>query len=135
MGLETVSKAVAEHLSADGAAVSKAEKERRILERMLRTMGAGGIVAFVGVVALVIGKKLIYSNQDLFELIGGLAVLAGVFIMCYGLFSAMLAGVRGGPKTTAPAKPELNRNTSPEGLPEPPASVTEQTTKILETNR
>jgi hypothetical protein len=114
---------------------SKAEKEKHTLEPMVKTMGVGGTVLFVGLAALIIARKVLSSNHDLFELLGGLALLAGTFIMSYGLFSAMLAGVRAGRKTPGPSKPELNRNTSSEGLAAPEPSVTEQTTKILETNK
>ena len=134
MSLDLVSKAVAEHLSADGSDLSKVEGDKRALQRMVKTMGLGGIILFAGIVVVLIGRKLLHN--DLADLIGGLVLLAGVFIMSYAVLSAMLSGTGKTRKTVGsvdPAMPESGRDTSPEGLAAPAPSVTEQTTKTLET--
>ena len=134
MGLELVSKAMAEHVSADESDLSKVESDKGALQRMVKTMGLGGIILFAGIVVVLIGRKLLHN--DLADLIGGLVLMAGVFIMSYAVFSAMLSGTGKTRKkvgSLGPAMPELGRDTSPEGLAAPAPSVTEQTTKTLET--
>ena len=135
MSLELVSKAMAEHLSADASPVAKAETDKRVLQRMIKTMGVGGVIVFAGIVIVVIGRKLLHN--ELADLIGGLILLAGAFIMAFALFSAMWSGVSATRHTNGAAdtqRPESDRKTSPEGLAAPAPSVTEQTTKVLETN-
>jgi hypothetical protein len=100
---------------------------------MVKIMSLGGMVVFVGVAMLVLGKKVLHN--EIVELIGGLILLAGGLVMGYALFSAMLSATGGSGRlqgTRSTTQADLATRNIAELLAEPTPSVIEQTTKLLE---
>jgi len=132
MDFQVISEVVAGRLSAtDARAASDLDKAR--VHRMIKFMSWGGIVLFIGLIVLVLGKKYLLNN--LLELIGGLTLLAGTFVMGYGLFSAMLSATshpRKSQRQGAQTQPQLDGQLPPGTLPEPAPSVAERTTRLME---
>lgn len=135
MNLAPVSKALAEHLSADVSRESAKERDRRIARRLLQRMGLGGIVLFIGFFSYAISRRLLHN--DLAELGSGLILLAGTFLMMWAIFSALWTGLNAGGEGGSIERIESRPAaiTTPTGLAEAPASVTEQTTKIMAPDR
>lgn len=133
MSLETVSKAVASHQSAPGSVEPSVKDESRAVRRMGIMLFCGIVVLLLGAVLLGIDKKLLHS--DLAGVIGLVMVIAGPILAAYAVISPLWqqsskSATVPKPKTTVEL--ESNTSTSPEGLPAPPPSITEQTTNILE---
>ena len=135
LDLQMVPQILKGNLSAARPEEPESEIEKAGVRRMIKIMSWGGIILFAGLVILVVGKK--YLHDELLSLIGGLVSLLGTFIMGYAIFSAMwssTAASRQLPEKAAQTQPELDTNRPPESLPEPMLSVTERTTRFIETS-
>ena len=132
MDFQMISEMVAGRLpAADAGAASDLDKARA--HRMIKFMSWGGVVLFIGLIVLVLGKK--YLHVNLLELIGGLTILAGTFVMGYGLFSTMLSATshpRKSQRQGAQTQPQLDAQLPLGTLPEPAPSVAERTTRLME---
>jgi hypothetical protein len=129
-----ISKIVAGRLPAADSDKAASDLDKATAHRMIKFMSWGGIILFVGLVALVLGKK--YLHDNLLELVGGLITLAGAFVMAYGLFSAMLSATKDSrqfQRKDAQTQPHLDGQLPLGALPEPMLLVTERTTRLMET--
>jgi hypothetical protein len=122
-------------LPAAATGQKKAEADDKALaHRMVKFMSWGGIILFVGLVFVIVGKKYLHSEE--LNMVGGLTALLGTFIMCYAVFSAMWRGTMTDRKPSGKGlqtQPELGGHLTAERLPEPALSVTESTTRLMET--
>ena len=89
MDLQEVSEIVKARASSDDTTLSLSEHERKAMACMTKGMGRGGVVLFIGLAMIVVGKK--YFHNELFTVIATLVTLLGVFIMAYALYSAMMS--------------------------------------------
>jgi hypothetical protein len=132
MDLQMISEMVAGRLpAADAGVTSDLDKTRA--HRMIKFMGWGGIVLFIGLITLALGKK--YLHDNLLELIGGLVILAGTFVMGYGLLSALLSATKQSrqfQRQGAQTEPQLHAQLPLRTLPEPAPSIVERTTRLME---
>jgi len=133
MDLQAVSQLVAGKHSQSNSDCLSYDSEKTIQHRMAKIMGWGGVLLFVGLVVVVIGRK--YLHNELLDTIGGLTVLLSAFIMGYGLFSAWLSGtktsrrsLRGRSKTQR----DLPNGEMLEMFGEEAPSITERTTRLIE---
>jgi predicted lipid-binding transport protein (Tim44 family) len=133
MSLETVSRAVASHQSAPGSNEQSVKDESRAVRRMGMMLFWGIVVMLLGGVLLGIDKKLLHN--DLAGMIGLVMVIAGPILSAYAVISPLWQQTSKSAPVSEPKitiELESNIRTSPEELPAPRPSITEQTTNILE---
>jgi hypothetical protein len=109
------------------------ESEKTIQHRMVKIMGWGGIILFMGLVVVIIGRK--YLHNELLDTIGGLTVLLAAFIMGYGLFSSWLSGSKTSQlslRGKANTQRDLPHREILEMFGEEAPSITEHTTRLIE---
>jgi len=135
MKLNSVVKAVNEHLGGGGEISTEKTSERAMVARLGRSLFYGVIVLFIGVAISVVGKE-----NSTIKTLGVLTALLGVFLMMYAVISPMMrAGAASRPakkKDLPEEKPQLELESAedfePVGVV---ASVTEGTTKDLDKNK
>ena len=111
----------------------KGEIDHANLQRMIKIIGFGGVVLFLGLIILIVGKK--YLHDELLTLVGSLTVLTGVFVMGYSVLSAMWRSASSPDQPLAnqrQTQPELDDKVRNKRLDEPMPTVTERTTKLME---
>jgi predicted lipid-binding transport protein (Tim44 family) len=132
MNLEPVSRALAAHLSHDGAQAARAarEAERRSVRRMTRGLMAGIVVVLFGVFLM----AAVPGNA--FKLLGVLAALLGIIAALAAVFSTLRAAGDAAP-APAPHAPEgvathpTGRLLHEQTFEPVPGSVTDHTTELL----
>lgn len=133
MNLEVVSKAVESHQSGSDSDKPASKYENSAVRQLGMILFLGIILLMIGAGVLSINKKMIHN--DWVGLIGLLLVLGGPLLSAYAAISPLW---RQGGKSSQATEPkgieelESNARTLPEGLPAPPASITERTTNIME---
>jgi hypothetical protein len=103
---------------------------------MVITLSWGMALLLLGVATLAAGKKI--AQNQIVEIIGGCILLLSGALMSYAVFSAMLAGTRdskSGAKPRRPTRPELDAERIASIPIEPPAPVTEETTRLIQNER
>lgn len=131
--LQAVSQLVAGKLSPSNSEALSYSSEKAIQRRMLKVVGWGGAILFLGLALRVIGRK--YLHNDLLDVIGGLTVLLTLFITGYGLFSVWLSGTKTGqrpPIGKATTQRDLPGGEMPRMFSEEAPSITEHTTRLIE---
>ncbi len=133
LSLEDVSKVVASHLSTPDDDHPSAKNESSSVRRVAILLFCGIATLLTGAMILGIGKRLLQS--EVMMMIGLLAVIAGALLAAYSVISPLWHRPQM-PRRPAQTKVWMESdsqiNTSPEGLPDPFPSVTEQTTRSLE---
>jgi hypothetical protein len=132
MGLERVAALVGEQGS-PMTSVTKGKSGREIELRALRVITAGVVLFLIGVLVCVAGKRLFHQDE---------VTTLGIFLLVFGLIMGVLGIVQGLWSTTKaqpPARLETNtrrglRTPTAEALPAPTPSVTESTTRIIDTD-
>lgn len=135
MSLENISKAVASHVSASDDNKPSAENEKSRLRRMSILLFWGLVTFLVGATMMGIGKRMLQDNLIL--MIGLLISMAGAVLAAYSVISPLwkqTSKFRQSVEPKASIESITGINTSPEGLPAPFPSVTEQTTRVLESD-
>lgn len=138
MSLTAVAEAMVAHQAAAGSDTPLVENDKRENDkRALRRMGFGMFLAivimFIGAGVLGVNKRMFHS--DLVWLLGLIMVLAGTIGAAYAVISPLWQQRSKPRKSTGDQRSaglEGSVHTSPEGLPAPPPSITEQTTTRLE---
>lgn len=136
MDLQEVSQIVRARGSEENLTLSRSELESRIVARMAKGMGWGGIVLFIGLALVILSKK--YFHNDLFTMLSSLVTLSGVFIMSYAVFAAMMSGAKvsiSSPSPKAGTRPDIADAAPPDLLSPVPPSVTERTTSLIEAEK
>ena len=134
--LQIISQAVMNKHVAEESSLSRYEAKKAIEHRMVKFISWGGIVFFVGLVAIILGKKFLFN--ELIHLMGSMLALTGLFIMCFGVLSAKSASTKPSGKRinkSSPTNPELDKPSGAERLLEVMPSITERTTKLMETEK
>jgi F0F1-type ATP synthase assembly protein I len=132
MSLELVSKAVALHNLSTAHDKSVVSNESNRVRAMAITLFWGVVSVMVGGLLLAVSKK--YVHSDLLGLLGLLVTIVGTIVAAYSVISPLWRqGAKPAGRVEGINGLDAPNDTSPEGLPAPPASVTEQTTNILET--
>jgi predicted lipid-binding transport protein (Tim44 family) len=131
MNLEPVSRALAAHLSAGGAAAAaKArEAERRVAGRM-----TGGILA--GVFVVLFGMLLMaFLPGKAFKALGLISAVLGIVFTLVSLLSALRrmndAGAEASPRALDASAPMTGRLLHEQTFEHVPSSVTDHTTELL----
>jgi hypothetical protein len=133
MSLTVVAEAMIAHQAAAGFDTPFVENDKRALRRMGFGLFWSIVMLFIGAGVLSVNKRLFHS--DLVWLLGLIMVLAGTILSAYAVISPLWQQrtkprkAMGGQRFTGL---EGSIQTLPEGLPAPPASITEQTTTRLE---
>ena len=136
MKLNSVVKAVNEHLGGGPGLPAERPSERAMVARLGRSLFYGVVVMFIGVAISVVGKE----NSSV-KTIGVLTALLGVFLMMYAVISPMMrAGTlprRAKKKDLPEQAPQLELEPGDDFEPAAAvvASVTEGTTKDLDKNK
>jgi hypothetical protein len=133
MNLEDVSKAVASHLSAPDDNNPSTKNESSRVRRMGILLFSGVVMLLLGATIMGVGKRMLQS--ELIMMIGLLIVMAGTVLAAYSVISPLwqqASKSRQSIEPTSSMETSSGINTSPEGLPAPFPSVTEQTTRVLE---
>jgi hypothetical protein len=128
MKLDSVVKAVNEHLSLDGSEPPAKNSDRTRLNRMARGMLIGVFVVVIGALTTSLGKGV-----WAFEKVGVFLAFVGLMLMFYSVISPMLGpgGITGRVKKKKLAEPETQLNLNSADSFEPVSSVTEGTTRDL----
>ena len=136
MSLNSVGQLVAAHSATPDPTgkIVRQETERAIVRRMFTWLTWGMIVLGVGVLMLVLNKSLDLGGA--FRLATGLVLLAGVALASSGVLRAMLQGInQSDAKEPKVLRQEARTTYLPEErFPISTPSVTEHTTKILESS-
>lgn len=112
-----------------------AEIDKANAHRMIRIISLGGLVLFLGLIIVIVGKK--YLHDELLNMVGALITLTGTFIMGYGVFSAIWRSTSSPRHLTAKqgeTQRELENRVEAKRLAEPMLSITERTTELIETS-
>lgn len=111
------------------------EIDKANARRMIRILSIGGAILFIGLVTVILGKKML--RDDMVTLIGSLITLTATFIMGYGVFSAMWRSTSGPGQSSekqGQTQPELDKGAEARRIAAPMFSVTERTTKLMESS-
>jgi hypothetical protein len=135
MNLESVGKLVARHIASPEETqrrLDKAERDREIVRRMFNWITFGLIVMGLGCVMLVVNKT--FDIGKIFKLFSTLTTLGGVSIAMGGLMSGMKRGAELPSRRTQRelADPTREKSIPTNSFPEALPSVTERTTKLIE---
>jgi hypothetical protein len=135
MKLNSVVRAVNEHLGGGGELPAERPSERVMVARLGRSLFYGVVVMFIGVAISVVGKE-----NSTVKTIGVLTALLGVFLMMYAVISPMMrVGMipRSSKKKELPEQaPQLELKPGDDfEAADIVASVTEGTTKDLDKNK
>lgn len=142
MNLDSVARAVAEHLDAGQGPESGEPEEKGSDERAVRNaiylIFTGFIIVFIGAALAILGKQI----SPWVKMTGALLALFGILV---SICSAMYAATREGKKAPRPASPkrepkrEMEESSAGELPPGddfvPVPSVTESTTRNLDTSK
>jgi hypothetical protein len=133
MDLQAVSQLVVGKLSPSNSESLSYGSEKTVQHRMVKILGWGGVILFMGLVLSVIGRK--YLHNELLDAIGWIMVLLAFFITGYGLFSAWLSGTKTSQRSLivkANTQRDLPDGEMLEMFSEEAPSITEHTTRLIE---
>ena len=135
MGLETVSKLVAEHSSPEMLKLEKSLSKKSNQQRMYNSLKWGMISLILGMAALTVVKT--FTLDKTFNLFGALLLFLAMGLMCYGALSTIRESPPG-PRKFPPLggtgelpEAEDTRELPPARVPVPVASITERTTQLI----
>ena len=135
MGLETVSKLVAEHSSAEVLKFEKSLTEKIMRQRMYNSLKWGMISLILGMAVLTVVKTLALDKT--FNLVGALLLFLAMGLMCYSVLAPIRDGSPASRKFPRPDRsgefPEAEdtKELPPARIPVPVASITERTTQLI----
>jgi hypothetical protein len=135
MGLETVSKLVAEHSSPEMLKVEKSLCKRAIEQRMYTSL-KWGMMAFILGMAMLFLVKTIGLGKG-FNLIGGSLLFLSMGWMCYAVLSPMRDGSLNSNRFPRRVQPEelprtdITKELPAARIPVSVASITERTTQLI----
>src|SRR6185295_6793008 len=135
MGLETVSKLVAEHSSPEMLKVEKSLSKKASQQRMYNSL-KWGMMAFILGMAMIFLVKTLGLGKG-FNLVGGFFLFLAMGWMCYAVLSPMRdrsAASRAFPRPRRTEELPQMANTMelpPARVPVPAASITERTTQLI----
>jgi hypothetical protein len=134
--LEPISKLFLAGSDDDEPKLTKREREKMLMRRMVSWMMRGMLIMLIGIILIVVNKQL--KLDQLVGLLGTLITLGGVSVMMYGLLDTLRGGglkkrlTKG--TTTVPSNEIEQASTTRElegRLPIPLGSVTERTTQLI----
>ena len=134
--LAPVSKLIVSERDTNPTELTKLDRDKLIMQRMVRWMMWGLLALLIGIILSVAGKQ--FALTPLVNFIAVIFILGGVSVTTYGVLDAL----RGGAVTTAEAKRRAAANSEEpekapttkqlEGrIPVPVPSVTERTTQLI----
>lgn len=135
MGLETVSKLVAEYSSPETLKLENSLTEKAIQKRMYHSLMWGMISFILGMAVLVVVKTL--ELDKTINLVGSLFLFLAMGLMSYAVLSAARDGSSSSRKLKSPFRTGALRETEttkelpPARVPVPVASITERTTQLI----
>jgi hypothetical protein len=137
LALEEVSRIVATHASGAPPAQVHRKEDKAVVRRVALTLFWSAVVVVIGGALAAMNRNKFHN--DVLGFIAGAIVFAGMIGAMYSVLSPMWqqrsSRERKSGEPTAPIDAADSPLATPRGLPEPPASITETTTRVLEHDR
>ena len=130
--LEPVGKLMGSDGSVTEPQLTKVERDKLLMQRMVSWMIWGFLILLLGVVFTVIDKEFAISR--LISLLGSILILGGVSVAMYGILDTLRGGAPNKALRSPPRADELQAPTTREleGGHVPAPSVTERTTQLID---